>query len=82
MDNPKLKILETKDRGRGVFATAPIKKDELIAEWDGPIYTLDGTDWDNKNILNYVIQFEARRWRDSNGIAPRPQSFLRSELWH
>ena len=38
MDNPKLAIIETENRGRGVFATSPIAAGELIAEFDGTIY--------------------------------------------
>lgn len=68
MDNPKLKIIETKNRGRGVFATAPIKKDELIATFDGTIYGDDHEDW-NDDIFNRAIQFEKLKWRDSRGIA-------------
>lgn len=67
MDNKKVIIRETQNRGRGAFAGKPIKKGELIAEWDGPIYS-DQDKWNEKNI-DHAIQFEKLKWRDSNGIA-------------
>jgi hypothetical protein len=68
MDNPNIELRETKDRGRGIFACAPIKKDEVIAEFDGAMYDYDYEDW-NDDLADHVIQFERRKWRDSMGIA-------------
>lgn len=68
MDNSKIQIQETANRGHGVFATAPIQKDEVIAEFEGEIYDYDYPDW-NDELADHVIQFERRKWRDSTGIA-------------
>jgi SET domain-containing protein len=67
MDNPKIIIRETKNRGRGVFAKQSITKGEIIAAFDGPIYGIDDN-W-TEDMLGHAIQFEKERWRDSNGIA-------------
>ena len=58
---------KTKQRGQGVFATRPIKKGEIIAEFDGKIYQYDHA-W-NRYLENHAIQIGSRRWRDSKGIA-------------
>ncbi len=68
MDNRKVKIRKTKKCGRGVFAKAKIKKGEVIASFDGPVFEYDYEHWTD-DILNHVIQFDRRKWRDSNGIA-------------
>jgi len=68
MDSKKIKIKKTKDRGRGVFAVEPIKKDELVAEFDGEIYNWDDDRWTDE-LADHCIQFEELRWRDSKGIA-------------
>jgi SET domain-containing protein len=68
MDSKKIIIRETDNRGRGVFAKKLIKKDELIAEWDGKIYDDSHEDWDD-DLFNHAIQFAPLKWRDSKGIA-------------
>lgn len=68
MDNPKVEIKETPNRGRGVFAKEPIKKDEIIAEFDGEIYDYDYPNWTDE-LEDHCIQFEENKWRDSKGIA-------------
>ena len=68
MDNQKVKMFDTDKYGKSVFAIKNINKGELIAEWDGPIYDYEYSGW-NKELQDHVIQFERRKWRDSNGIA-------------
>jgi len=68
MDSKKIKIKKTKDRGRGLFAKELIKKDELIAEFDGEIYGWDDDRWTDE-LADHCIQFEEFKWRDSKGIA-------------
>jgi SET domain-containing protein len=69
MDNKKVIVRETPKHGKGIFAIKKIKKDEIIAEFDGAIYDRDNTNWDDDSIYNYVIQFEKWRWKGSKGIA-------------
>jgi len=38
MDNPKLVVRTTKKYGNAVFAEKDIKKGEVIAMFDGPVY--------------------------------------------
>jgi SET domain-containing protein len=68
MDNPKVEVKNTPAKGRGVFAKEPIKKDEIIAAFDGEIYEYNYPDW-NDDLADHCIQFENFKWRDSNGIA-------------
>lgn len=67
MDNPKVKVRQTKKYGRGVFAIKPIKKGEVIAVFDGPIFDYDYSYW-TEDLYNHTIQIGPRQWRDSNGI--------------
>jgi len=67
MDNKKAEVRDTDKYGKGVFATEDIKKDEIVAEFDGKIYEYE--DDFSEDVLNHAIQFEKRRWRDSDGIA-------------
>lgn len=67
MDNPKVKVKRSKKYGRGVYATRQIRKGELIASFDGPIYGWN--DHWTDDMYNHAIQFSPRRWRDSKGIA-------------
>ncbi len=68
MDNPNVEVRKTKTQGQGVFASKLIKRDDVIAEFDGEIYDFDYHNW-NDEIADHVIQFEKRKWRDSNGLA-------------
>jgi uncharacterized protein len=68
MDSKKVTVGDAGRRGKGVFARLPIKKGEVIASFDGRIYTADHEPWTN-DILNYVIQFAEDKWRDATGIA-------------
>jgi len=68
MDNRKAIVKNTKKFGVGVFAKNKIRKGEVIAAFDGPIFSYDYEYW-NEDLLNHVIQFAPRLWRDSNGIA-------------
>ena len=68
MDSKKVIIRETATHGTGIFAAKKIKKDEVVAVFDGTIYPREYEDW-NDDLYNHVIQFETWRWRDSKGIA-------------
>lgn len=68
MDSRKIKLRRTKKFGLGVFAKQKIKKGERIASFDGPIFDYEYEHWSD-DILNHTIQFEKRKWRDSNGVA-------------
>ncbi len=68
MDNIKVSV-EQNRFGRSLVANSDIKKDEVIAEFDGEIFELEkASDLPAANI-NHAIQFEEHKWRDSNGIA-------------
>jgi len=72
-DNPKVLVKSTPTllhgtQEKGLFAGAKIKKDELIAVFDGEIYTIDFEDWTDE-LVEHCIQFEKTKWRYSNGIA-------------
>ena len=68
MDNPKVEVKLSPLGGRGVFARARVLAGELVAEWDGEIYPYEFPDW-TEDLLQHVIQFERRRFRDSLGLA-------------
>ncbi|MEI6843262.1 MAG: SET domain-containing protein-lysine N-methyltransferase [bacterium] len=68
MDSKKIQVRKTKNRGQGVFAQEHIKKGELIAEFDGEIYDWEDDRWTDE-LADHCIQFEEKKWRDSNGIA-------------
>lgn len=68
MNNPKIFVKDGSRYGKGVFCKEKIRKDELVAEFDGEIYGWDDDGW-NQELYDHVIQFEERKWRDSNGVA-------------
>jgi SET domain-containing protein len=68
MDNPRVEVRDTEGHGKGLFAREAIKKDAVIAEFDGDIYEYDYADWTDE-LADHVIQFERKKWRDSKGIA-------------
>ena len=68
MSNPKVRVSETDKYGTGVFASAPIKKDEVIAAFDGPYYHYEFDGWTDE-IANHAIQCGEELWRDSTSIA-------------
>lgn len=63
-----MKIRLTRRYGRGVYATAEIRRGEVIAAFDGRFYTYDHEPW-STDLYNHAIQFHPRRWRDSKGLA-------------
>ena len=67
MDNLKVEIRKSKT-GKGVFAKENILKSEVIAEFDGRIYSYRSKLW-NEDLYNHCIQFEEKKWRDSLGAA-------------
>ena len=68
MDNPKVRVRQTKKCGRGVFAIADIRRGEVIAEFDGPTFDESFEGWTD-DLLQHAIQFGPTSWRDSRGIA-------------
>ena len=52
----------------GVFAKEKIKKGEVIAAFDGRVYSSRSSLW-NEDLYNHCIQFEEKKWKDSKGIA-------------
>jgi uncharacterized protein len=67
MDSKKVIVRETGKYGKGVFAVEPIKKDEVLAECDGEIFTGEYDDWTDDQ-LDHAIQFAPLKWRESKGI--------------
>jgi uncharacterized protein len=68
MDNKKIEIRHTKDKGDAVFSISHISKDEIIAEFDGNIYDWEYPKWTDE-LADHCVQFEEKKWRDSKGIA-------------
>jgi SET domain-containing protein len=68
MKNSKVVVKNTKKMGRAVFARVKIKKGTVVAVFDGPVFDYDYEHW-SKDLLDHTIQFEKRKWRDSNGLA-------------
>jgi len=68
MDNPKACVRRTRTRGKGVFAAADIRRGEVIAAFDGPVYDDSFEAWTD-DLLHHAIQFDTAKWRDSVGIA-------------
>lgn len=66
MDNPKIELRKSQF-GSGIFAIEKINAGEIIAEFDGDVYT-KSEEW-NQNLSDHCIQFEAGKWRYSNGLA-------------
>ena len=67
MDNKKITLKKIPGGGKGIVAKAPIKKNEIIADFDGPVYHWHSK-WTN-NLADHVIQFAPRSWRASKGLA-------------
>ena len=68
MDNPKAIVKRTRKLGRGVFAKEAIRRGEVIASFDGPIFDGDFDAWTD-DLRNHAIQIGREKWRDSKGIA-------------
>ncbi len=66
-DNRKVRVRKNKF-GRGVVAIKPIRKGEVVAVFDGPIYD-DLFDGWTTDLLNHAIQIGPALWRDSLGLA-------------
>jgi hypothetical protein len=67
-DNQKVRVEET-EFGKGLIATALIKKDEVIAVFDGNIYEAEKATDLPKDVVNHVIQINKHKWKDSRGFA-------------
>ena len=67
MDNKNAEIRNT-NRGKGLFTKTQIKQGEIVAEFDGRIYSYRSKLW-NQDLYHHCIQFEENRWRDSKGVA-------------
>lgn len=68
VDNPNIELREGKF-GKGLVTTAPIKKGEVIAEFDGPFYDAPKATDLPPHTINHAIQVGPHQWRDSNGLA-------------
>lgn len=68
MKNSKTRLRKTGKYGKGVFATRKIRKNEIVAVFDGPLYDEHFEGW-NADLLNHSIQVGPNEWRDSSGIA-------------
>lgn len=68
MDNPNV-VVGSGRFGRCLIATTDLKKGEVIAEFDGPVYEAESCTKLPKDIADHAIQFEEHRWKDSTGIA-------------
>ncbi len=68
MDSKKIYVQTSRGKGRGVFVSRKIKKGEVVAEYDGPIYEWEYPHW-NHDLYHHTIQFAPRRWRDCLGVA-------------
>jgi len=68
MDSEKVIVRQGGPHGSGVFAVAAIAKDEVVAEFDGPMYPRGDPAW-NDDLNDHTIQFAENWWRDSVGIA-------------
>jgi len=68
MDNIKVELRKHKF-GSGLFAKEKINAGEIIAEFDGDIYTDSEQEvWDD-NLNDHCVQFEDGKWRYSKGFA-------------
>lgn len=65
MDTQKFEVRKSRLGGKGVFATAGIRKGEIVAVIDGRIYSWRSVLW-NTDLYNHCIQFEEKKWRDSS----------------
>ncbi|NNE91227.1 MAG: SET domain-containing protein-lysine N-methyltransferase [Verrucomicrobiales bacterium] len=68
MSHPHAKVVDH-PFGKGVVASAPIPKGELIATFDGQIYYGVTVDDYPEGVPDYLISFGTDRARHSNGIA-------------
>jgi hypothetical protein len=68
VDSGKVVVKRTRKYGKGVFAKQTIRKGEVIASFDGPIYDDNYEPWTD-DMYNHAIQFGPTMWRDSAGIA-------------
>lgn len=64
-----LEVRMTSKKGYGVFANAFIPADTVIAAFDGPIYEAETATELPPHCVDYAIQFEEHKWRESEGIA-------------
>lgn len=64
----KVQVRNTARYGRGVFARRKIRRGEVVAVFDGPIYDDEFPHW-TRDMLKYTIQIGPTLWRDSTGPA-------------
>ncbi len=70
MNHPNAKVVDH-PFGKGVIATGPIKKDELVESFDGEIYYGVGVEDYPEDVIDYPISFGDDRARLSSGFAHR-----------
>jgi uncharacterized protein len=68
MDNPNV-LVEEMELGKGLIAGALIRKDEIVAKFDGPTYVAPRTSFLTEEIADHAIQIASNLWKDSCGIA-------------
>ena len=72
-DNLKVELKKHKKYGKGLFAKEKIFQWEIIAVFDGKIYTAEKASLlpgdSPQNARDHAIQFARNKYRDSNGIA-------------
>ena len=70
MENSKVVLRNTPDRGMGVFAVERIDKGEVIAGWKkGTVYWARRASELPDPVKNHAVQFSEHIWIDCDGIA-------------
>jgi len=69
VDSPKVELRSHDRHGKGVFAIAPIAKDEYIAGFYGDIYEAANAMDLPALSVNHAAQFSEYKYRDADGIA-------------
>lgn len=64
----KVRLRKTGKYGKGVFAARKIRKGEVVAVFDGPVYDKHFDGW-TRDLLLHTIQVGPQEWRDSSGLA-------------
>lgn len=65
-----IKVRETKNKGKGIFATSLIKRGEGIFDWEeeGIFYNVEKASDLPGNIKDYAIQYDVNKWVDTKGL--------------
>ena len=69
MENAEVEIKDTGKYGLGLFASEDIRKDEIVLDFsDGKVYYAEKGNEFSKEIADFAIQFEERKWIDTHSI--------------